>query len=93
MQFEPGEVFTINWRVIGHANEAQIGYYHQPVDVFLHYFPDTDEWVILVDEEWLRNDQGGEGSESAEYARSYIEGTVVDPDNIYQHTRIDPIED
>lgn len=92
MKYEEGEVFTINWRVIGNENPAEIAYYHQKVDVFLHQWEDTGEWCLLASQEWLNDHEDGEGSAHAEYARAYVEGVSVDPDDVYAHPRVDSVE-
>jgi len=91
--YDEGEVFEINWRVHGHANAALIAYYHQRIDVFLHRWEDTGEWCLLADQSWLDEHEDGDGSESAEYVRAYVEGVSVDPDDVFAHPRIDPVEE
>lgn len=80
---------TINWRKYHNGNSAVQPYDHLNVDVFLHEFDDGDEddTVLLVEQEWL-----DENPQWAGYARSYIDGTIVNPEGVFEHFRIDDPE-
>lgn len=79
------EPFDIKWRVVGHANAAQIAYYHLNLEVFMHQHDDEDVVRIYATGDWLDEVP----DETAEYARAWAEGTVVDPDDPFDHTRVD----
>lgn len=99
-----GEPFTIKWRVHGHVNSAEIAYYHIEIDVFLLKYDGEDCARILATQKWLdanewadpmnriRRGESTFGAESAEYVRAYVEGTRVDPLDVYAHPRIDPVD-
>lgn len=89
---EEGEPFKIDWRVHGNVNAAEIAYYHQRVEVFMISHHDEDVTRIYATQEWLDENEGGKGTENAEYARAYVEGTVVNPDDPFDHIRIDEPE-
>jgi hypothetical protein len=81
--------FTIRWQVQGHPH----GFYYIEVDVFMHYIVPHDETVIHVTQSWLDShpNEPGTGADCAGYARQYVDGTVVDPDDVYGHPRIERV--
>jgi len=86
---ELGEPFEIAWRVISHINQAQISYYYQRVEVFMHAHSDEDVVRLYATQDWLDAHRDDPGAASAEYMRSYMEGTVVDPDAPFEHEQVD----
>lgn len=84
---ELGEPFTISWRVIGHRNQNIAYWFPLEVEVFCHQFEDTGDVTLMVTQDWL------DTSDHAEYARAYIDGTHVDPDDPFSHERIDRPEE
>lgn len=99
-----GEPFTIKWRVHGHVNAAMIAYYHIEIEVFLLQYDGEDCARLLATQEWLdrnieadpmnriRRGESTFGAESAEYVKAYVEGTRVDPLDVYDHPRVDPVD-
>jgi hypothetical protein len=86
---EPGEPFRIDFRAYSGGNAAVQPYYTVPAEVFIHYFEDTDEHVILVTQGWFDDHEDDDGARSSEWARYHIDGTTVDPDDVFAHDRID----
>lgn len=99
-----GEPFTIRWKVLMYGNAAEQPYYHIQVEVFLHRHHDEDVVRMYATQEWLeaheqfgpraamnkiRKGSNNFGAESAGYVRSYLDGTVVDPLDVYSHPLID----
>jgi hypothetical protein len=86
-----GEPFCIQWRVIGHRNSAQVAYWLEEFEVFIHQHDDEECWRLYATQEWIDEHPWEETHICEEYARSYVDGTIVDPDNLTDHERIERI--
>lgn len=91
--YESERPFWIRWRVHSLGNRAVQPFYHIDVRVFIHRWEDTCEYAILADQGWLDAHENDLGAESAEYVKSYLDGTVVKPGHVFEHPRIDPPAD
>lgn len=76
---EPGDQFTLEYRVVGHANSAALYYWTKELPVFVppeEAFGD-DVPRLMVEQSYIE-----EADESdAEHCRAFIDGIPADPDH------------